>query len=138
MASRPPVYLEDAERREMLITPPVASPMFAGIPPVITETSSIADFGSEVEPRTFIPSMYTQVDPVRAPRIEIPPPVPAELTPATVCAKPSASRLGIFSNSSRVTVPPEAPPSLSISGTRYSLISTVLISTPGLNSAFAN
>ena len=41
----------------MEIIPPVTSPKFAGTPPVITLTSSIADLGRLDDPLTFIPSM---------------------------------------------------------------------------------
>ena len=57
MTSAPPNHLELEFRREMLITPPVTSPMLAGMPPVITLTSSMALFGRALEPRTFTPSM---------------------------------------------------------------------------------
>ena len=46
-----------ADELEMLMTPPVASPMLARIPPVTTCTSSVADFGRALEPRTLMPSM---------------------------------------------------------------------------------
>ncbi len=138
MTSPPPNHFEEEFRREMLMTPPVASPMLAGIPPVTTCTSSMADFGRALDPRTLIPSMYTHVDDGRAPRMEMPPPVPAVLAPATVVAMDAAERPGILSMSSRVMVPPDAPPSLSINGTVYSTTSASSIMTPAESSAFTN
>ena len=57
MTSAPPNHLELEFLKEMLMTPPVTSPMLAGIPPVITLTSSIALFGRALDPRTLTPSM---------------------------------------------------------------------------------
>ena len=68
--------------------------------------------------------------------MEMPPPVPAVLAPATVVAIEAAERPGILSMSSRVTVPPDAPPSLSINGTVYSTTSASSIITPAESSAF--
>ena len=67
-----------------------------------------------------------------------PPPVPAVLAPATVWAMLVAERPGSLSMSSRLTVPPEAPPSLSIKGTEYSTTSASSIITPAPSSLFTN
>ena len=70
--------------------------------------------------------------------METPPPVPVVPTPATVVATARASRPGSFSMSSRVTVPPDAPPSRSISGTVYSTTSASSIITPAPSVALTN
>ena len=57
ITSPPPNHLRLEFLKEMLITPPVASPMLAGMPPVTTCTSSMADLGRAEEPRTLMPSM---------------------------------------------------------------------------------
>ena len=65
----------------------------------------------------------------------MPPPVPAVLAPATVVAIEAAEHLASC-RCPRVTVPPDAPPSLSISGTVYSMTSASSIITPAESSAF--
>ena len=70
--------------------------------------------------------------------MEMPPSVPAVLAPATVVAMAFAERPGILSMSSRVTVLPDAPPSLSINGTVYSTTSASSIITPADRSLLTN